>query len=91
MTIDRDPVEAWRKVKSRHPPADELIPRGRRTGAEVANVFAANPLVTLPENAGLRIAPTPEFYRWTFASLWTPGPFERGKGSGALLHYECGS
>src|SRR6185436_13214660 len=24
----------------------------------------------------LIVAPTPEFYRWTFASMWTPGPFE---------------
>jgi uncharacterized protein (DUF885 family) len=22
------------------------------------------------------VAPTPKFYRWTFASMWTPGPFE---------------
>jgi len=22
------------------------------------------------------VAPTPEFYRWSFASMWTPGPFE---------------
>jgi len=22
------------------------------------------------------VAPTPDFYRWTFASMWTPGPFE---------------
>ena len=24
----------------------------------------------------LFVAPTPQFYRWTSASLWTPGPFE---------------
>ena len=22
------------------------------------------------------VAPSPEFYRWAFASMWTPGPFE---------------
>ena len=22
------------------------------------------------------VAPTPDFYRWSFASMWTPGPFE---------------
>ena len=26
--------------------------------------------------AGRRCAPTPRFYRWTSASMWTPGPFE---------------
>ena len=24
----------------------------------------------------MQVAPTPRFYRWTFASMWTPGPFE---------------
>ena len=24
----------------------------------------------------ITVAPTPEFYRWSFASMWTPGPFE---------------
>jgi uncharacterized protein (DUF885 family) len=24
----------------------------------------------------VQVAPTPRFYRWTFASMWTPGPFE---------------
>ena len=24
----------------------------------------------------MSVAPTPRFYRWTFASMWTPGPFE---------------
>ena len=23
------------------------------------------------------VAPTPEFYRWSFASMWVPGPFEQ--------------
>jgi len=32
--------------------------------------------VTVPESAQVSVAPTPRFYRWTFASMWTPGPFE---------------
>jgi uncharacterized protein (DUF885 family) len=30
----------------------------------------------VPDAAHVRVAPTPRFYRWTFASMWTPGPFE---------------
>ena len=33
-------------------------------------------LVTVPDADALVIAPTPAFYRWTFASLWAPGPLE---------------
>ena len=28
------------------------------------------------EGEPVSVAPTPRFYRWTFASMWTPGPFE---------------
>src|SRR5258708_969618 len=33
-------------------------------------------IISLPGSAEVRVAPTPRFYRWTFASMWTPGPFE---------------
>ena len=32
--------------------------------------------MSLPASAEVQVAPTPRFYRWTFASMWTPGPFE---------------
>jgi uncharacterized protein (DUF885 family) len=33
-------------------------------------------VVPMPDAHALVIAPTPPFYRWTSASLWTPGPLE---------------
>jgi len=78
-TIDSDRAEAWRKVKAQHPSAEELIPAVGEQVQKLQTFLQRNPLVTMPENAGLRIAPTPDFYRWTFASLWTPGPFEVSK------------
>ena len=30
----------------------------------------------MPAGEPITVAPTPEFYRWSFASMWTPGPFE---------------
>ena len=74
--IDRDPREAWRRTKARHPSADELIGTAEEQVAAVRTFLERKRLVTIPEHAGLRIRPTPDFYRWTFASLWTPGPFE---------------
>ena len=32
--------------------------------------------VSLPASEPVVVAPTPDFYRWSFASMWTPGPFE---------------
>ena len=75
-TVDSDPMDAWRQVKSRHPSADELVAVVREQVQALHTFLERKPIVTIPENAGLRIAPTPDFYRWTFASLWTPGPFE---------------
>ena len=33
-------------------------------------------LVTLPAGEPVTVAPTPDFFRWSTASMWTPGPFE---------------
>ncbi len=30
----------------------------------------------MPDSGGIAVAPTPEFFRWSSASMWTPGPFE---------------
>jgi uncharacterized protein (DUF885 family) len=43
---------------------------------DLVNFIRRNRLVTIPEHEPLRVAPTPEFYRWTFASMWSPGAFE---------------
>ena len=37
---------------------------------------SASRIITLPAGEPVTVAPTPEFYRWSFASMWTPGPFE---------------
>ena len=71
-----DPVEAWRRAKDQHPAAGELVPVLRSQIEELADFVERRGLVTVPPNAGVVVEPTPEFFRWTFASMWTPGPFE---------------
>ena len=44
--------------------------------AELMTFIERHDLVTIPAGEPLIVAQTPDFYRWTFASLWTPGPFE---------------
>ncbi len=43
---------------------------------ELIEFLQRQSIVTLPAAEPVVVAPTPEFYRWAFASMWTPGPFE---------------
>jgi uncharacterized protein (DUF885 family) len=71
-----DPVAAWQKAKADHPPAGQLVAVAEEQLAELADFIRRQRIVTLPEGAPVAVRPTPKFYRWTAASMWTPGPFE---------------
>lgn len=71
-----DPMEAWARTKQQHPAPGELVDVGRGQLAELATFLERQSLVTMPQGEVITVAPTPEFYRWSFASMWTPGPFE---------------
>ncbi len=71
-----DPVAAWRRMKGDHPRAGELVGVVEKQLADLLGFIEREQLVTVPDSDGVRVAPTPRFYRWTFASMWTPGPFE---------------
>jgi uncharacterized protein (DUF885 family) len=71
-----DPMAAWSKAKNDHPPAGQLVPAVQQQLAELVEFLRRQRIITIPEGAPVEVAPTPKFYRWTFASMWTPGPFE---------------
>ena len=71
-----DPIGAWAKTKEDHPPAGQLVPVAQQQLAELVDFINRQRIITIPEGAPVAVAPTPRFYRWTFASMWTPGPFE---------------
>ncbi|MCC7418633.1 MAG: DUF885 domain-containing protein [Acidobacteria bacterium] len=71
-----DPLETWAKQKAAHPKAGELVDAGRRQLDELATFLERQSIVTLPGGEEITVAQTPDFYRWSFASMWTPGPFE---------------
>jgi len=71
-----DPLEAWAKTKSAHPGPGELVRVGREQLDELATFLERQSIITLPPGEAITVAPTPDFYRWSFASMWTPGPFE---------------
>jgi len=71
-----DPLTAWRQAKEEHPAAGELLNVAREQIAELLTFLQRNALVSMPESEPVVVAASPEFYRWAFASMWTPGPFE---------------
>ena len=71
-----DPLAAWARTKAEHPKVGELVTVGRDQLAELVTFLERQAIVTLSKGEDITVAPTPEFYRWSFASMWTPGPFE---------------
>ena len=71
-----DPIDAWRAAKDRHPTPGTLVDVAREQLDELVAFLRRQAIVTLPESEPVVVAPSPEFYRWAFASMWTPGPFE---------------
>jgi uncharacterized protein (DUF885 family) len=71
-----DPIEAWRRAKEQHPAPGQLIPVAEAQLGELQDFLRDHDLVSLPDAEPVVVAPSPDFYRWAFASMWTPGPFE---------------
>ena len=71
-----DPVAAWQKLKDDHPKPGELVAEVAGQLDELRSHIQQRGLVSIPEGDRLAVGATPDFYRWTFASLWAPGPFE---------------
>ena len=71
-----DPGTAWRTAKEQHPAPGEAVKAAQAQLKELEEFLRRQAIVTVPDAEPIVVAPTPEFYRWTFASMWTPGPFE---------------
>jgi uncharacterized protein (DUF885 family) len=71
-----DPLETWQALKAEHPSVGTLAASARSQVEALRAFIERDGLVSLPEHEPILVAPTPPFYRWTFASIWCPGPFE---------------
>ena len=71
-----DPMAAWRAAKEEHPAPGTLVAAAQAQVKELAEFLQRQSIVSLPDAEPVVVAPSPEFYRWAFASMWTPGPFE---------------
>ena len=72
----KDPMAAWTRAKADHPAPGQVVATAQEQLEELKTFIQRQDLVSLPASAQVQVAPTPRFYRWTFASMWTPGPFE---------------
>jgi uncharacterized protein (DUF885 family) len=72
-----DPIDAWRRAKqATQPEPGQLLATARAQIVELQTFLQRNAIVTMPDEAAIDVAATPDFFRWSFASMWTPGPFE---------------
>lgn len=71
-----DPMAAWRHAKRQHPEPGKLVAAAQGQLQELVDFLRRESIVTVPEAEPVMVAPSPEFYRWALASMWTPGPFE---------------
>ena len=72
----RDPLGAWARAKLEHPETGRVVATAQEQLEELKTFIQRQDLISMPASAQVQVAPTPRFYRWTFASMWTPGPFE---------------
>lgn len=68
--------DVWRRIKDSRTPAGGVVHAAREQLAQLAAFIASRDLVSIPAGEPVVVAPTPDFFRWSFASMWTPGPFE---------------
>jgi uncharacterized protein (DUF885 family) len=71
-----DPIEAWKKAKAGHPAPGTLIPTVRQQVDELRTFLERSGVVAVPNSDQVRVAASPDFLRWSTASMWMPGPFE---------------
>jgi uncharacterized protein (DUF885 family) len=71
-----DPMAAWEQAKERHPAPGGLVLAAQEQLAELHAFLEKQKLLTLPPGEPVMVASTPDFFRWSTASMWTPGPFE---------------
>lgn len=71
-----DPLSVWRAAKQQHPAPGALIAAAREQLKELRTFLCRHRIVAVPDEAEVEVAPTPDFFRWSSASMWTPGPFE---------------
>lgn len=70
------PADVVARITGDHPATGKVVVSATKIAEEVHQWLEKSGLVTLPKPDRVMIADTPEFMRWSFGSMWTPGPYE---------------
>src|SRR5215510_12917266 len=73
----REAMQVWAAVQADHPRAGTLIDEARKQLQTLVRFIEEKHIVTLLPGEQPVVAATPDFMRWSSASMWTPGPFEQ--------------
>lgn len=74
----RPPIEVFRSIQREHPTPASLLADTRRNLERIRQFVVDRDLVTIPREVRARVEETlPPFRATSFASMDTPGPFER--------------
>jgi uncharacterized protein (DUF885 family) len=72
----RDVKDVWAKIQADHPKAGTLVEEARKQLNALVRFIEEKKIVTLTRDEPPVVAPTPDFMRWSTASMSTPGPLE---------------
>ncbi|MEK6325597.1 MAG: DUF885 domain-containing protein [Acidobacteriota bacterium] len=81
----RTSLAVWADVQSDHPKAGALVEEAQKQLDALVRFIEEKKIVTLIPAERPVVAPTPDFMRWSTASMWTPGPFESRRLSARYL------
>ncbi len=73
----KSPTEVAQQLTREHPTAEALIPDTQAMLQELRQWIIDHEIVSVPTDDLCVVAETPRFWRWAFAMMDTPGPFEQ--------------
>ncbi len=74
---DKDVREVALAASLDHPTAENLIPETADMLEEIRQYLLDKDIITVPSEVRCKVKETPEFLRWGFAFMDSPGPFEQ--------------
>ncbi len=74
----KQPIDVFKEIQNEHPKPGELIPDVAKDLDQIRQYVLDHHIVTIPSDVRPTVTATPQFDRaTTFASMDTPGPFEK--------------
>jgi uncharacterized protein (DUF885 family) len=72
----RDALAVWAAVQKEHPKAGTLVEEASKQLDTLGKFIRDKQVVTIPQAEPPVVATSPDFMRYSTASMWTPGAFE---------------